>query len=460
MPLFAAWYCRRTAANFPSDLLPFYFIIVINYVNERSVTTGVLKNMTRDDIVKAAFKVWGRDLYRTTSLSEIARELGVSKPALYRHFKDKNALLEVMFTVFFDDCAAFIKNGHEKAVNTGDKRESYLIWLRTITEYYARNRDFFIFSLVRVFSTMDRLSLNKEFLDRGIDFGHSALSDRVQAVYPSKMQLGMATSIFCIGQLHRNVLKKGEIPTEEQVKSSVLEVERLVTQGLCLDAGKLAALDYQNLEKRAAGTEYGDAETNALLKAVAGAVAEAGPWSASMEMVAKRSGLSKSGLYAHFKNKQDMLVRLFISEFTTIVKFAKAQVESSDVSEEQLYLTIISITNYLRSRPEILVALDWIKSGRLDLGDDVPAYLYREIGTIKFEAIRNYDRNMLVRVAQWVIFMIVNTLALWRRDENAGTGSAKKQNHDISWARNASEIPNESFRTLFRFIALGLEGLN
>ena len=121
--------------------------------------------------------------------------------------------------------------------------------------------------------------------------------------------------------------------------------------------------------------------------------------------------------------------------------------------------------NYLRSRPEILGALDWIKTNRLDLGKDVPAYLGRVIGTIKIEAIQNFDRNMLVRIAQWILFMIVNTLALWRREEVKKTGSSRtkiraKKCEDISWASNAAEVPNESFRILFRFIALGLDGFD
>ena len=57
--------------------------------------------MTNDDIIKAAFKVWGRELYRTTSLTEIALELGVSKTALYRHFKDKDSILEAKYEFTF-----------------------------------------------------------------------------------------------------------------------------------------------------------------------------------------------------------------------------------------------------------------------------------------------------------------------------------------------------------------------
>ena len=409
--------------------------------------------MTNDDIIKAAYKVWGQDLYRTTSLTDIARELGVSKPALYRHFKDKDAILDAMYTAFFDDCAGFIKNGYNKALKTGDTRKSYLIWLRTIAEYYAQNKDAFIFSLIQVFSGKDRPSLNREFFERGIDFQHPALNDESSA-YPSKMQLGMATCVFCLAHFHSPVPRKNEPNTAETIKNSVAEVEKLVTGGLCLDAKKVASLNFKKLEEEARKTEYEDTETNALLRAVAAAVGEAGPWHASMEMVAKRCGLSKSGLYAHFKNKQDMISRLFISEFTRIVKFAKAQIETTAVSEEQVYLTIISIVNYLRARPEILQAVDWIKTNRLDLGKDVQSYLYRIIGTVKIEAIQDYNRDRLVYVAQWILFMIVNTLALWQIGK-----STKKMRENIFWARNVVEIPDESFRILFRFIALGVKGL-
>ena len=421
--------------------------------------------MTRDDIIRAAYKVWGRDLYRTTSLTDIAKELGVSKPALYRHFKGKDSLLDAMYTTFFDDCSGFTRKGYEKAIKTGDKRKSYLIWLRTMSEFYALNKDAFIFSLTMVFSSRDRLSLHSEFINRGIDFGHPALIDEIPAPYPSKMQLGIATGIFHLAQFHHHEKKKDASPTSDQIKHTISELEKIVTRGLNMNAGKVRGLNYQDLEKQAAGAEYVDTETNIILRAAAEAVAEAGPWNASMEMVAKHSGLSKSGLYAHYKNKQDMLTKLFIAEFTRIVNFAKAQIERSSVSEEQLYLAIISMVNYLRSRPEILVALDWIKTSRLELGTDVSLYLYKAIGTIKIKAIQNYDRDMLVKVAQWMLFLIVNTLALWqpgggKKTECPVPGIPGIQNQDISWARNAAEIPNESLRILFRYIALGVEGLN
>jgi len=159
-----------------------------------------------------------------------------------------------------------------------------------------------------------------------------------------------------------------------------------------------------------------------------------------------------------------MMSQLFMTEFSRIVNFAKIQIETTEQSEEQLYLAIISIVGYLRSRPEIFVAMDWIKTRRLELGKEVPVRLYRIIKDIKLEAIRKQDHHKLVMIAQWLLFMIVNTLAWW---PEIGSPS-KQEGHSFCtgadwnkvWAKSVAEIPNESFRILFRFIALGLEGLN
>jgi len=413
--------------------------------------------MTKEDIIKTAFKVWGRDLYRTMSLSDIAQELGVSKAALYRHFKDKDALLDAMNTAYFDDCTGFIRAGYDRALSAGDWVESILIMMRTLSEYYIRNKEAFVYSLVKASNSQNKNSMNNEMLRRGIDFSRLVLGGQRPDFYPSKTQLIMVTNIFCLSQFHLHGKKGGEALTEDEVTGAISQIERRMTRGLELDSRKVAALDFRRLEQQAAEPSHNDTENNALLRAVAEAVAEAGPWNASMEMVAKRSGLSKSGLYAHFKSKQDMLEQLFITEFTRIVDFAKAQIGTSEIPEEQLYLGIISIIDYLRSRPEILVSMDWVKSSLFKLGKEMPIRLYGIIKDIKLEVIQNNDLHFLVWIAQWIFFLILNTLAWWSSNKD-GPPSYPGESKD--WAKNAMEVPNESFRILFRYIALGLEGLN
>ena len=418
--------------------------------------------LTNNEIIKAAFKVWGRNFYRTTSLTDIARELGVSKPALYRHFRDKDALLGEMFTTFFDDFAAFIREAYGKALAAGNQRESGRIMMRVVSEYYIRNRDTFIFSLTKVHNSLDKDNISREFLNRGIDFRNLAYGRETPSFYPSKTQLIMVTVIFYIGLFHRSNEKSDEIPTDEKVSQVLADIEDRIKNGLGLHSLKASALDYGNLEREASVSLEEAIEHNVILKAVASAVAEAGPWDASMEMVARRSGLSKSSLYAHFKNKQDMLAQFFFTEFNKIINFARMKIERIEKPEEQLYLAIISIVNYLRSSPEILLAIDWLKTRPLELEKELPSQLYKVIASIKLEAIQKKDLHALVIIGEWILFLIVNTLAWWQTAEISGQGlAASCQRLELSktWAKNAVEVPNESFRILYRFIALGLGGI-
>ncbi|MDR2078717.1 MAG: TetR/AcrR family transcriptional regulator, partial [Treponema sp.] len=72
--------------------------------------------MNKKDIIETAFRVWGQELFKTTSLSKIVQALGVTKSALYRHFESKDALLEGMYGYYCDHYVSFMKASYEKAV--------------------------------------------------------------------------------------------------------------------------------------------------------------------------------------------------------------------------------------------------------------------------------------------------------------------------------------------------------
>jgi AcrR family transcriptional regulator len=299
-----------------------------------------------------------------------------------------------------------------------------------------------------------------ELRARGLDFsrlmdGEGFGKDGLRSLSPV-FQLMSVTTSFWIALFHRFGYAPEDQPSEEQIQTALGFVNNRVALGLDLEAEKVNALDYAALEHQASQRVYEETEDNKLLRAVAGAVAEAGPWSASMEMVAHRSGLSKSGLYAHFKNKKDMITQLFITEFTRIIDYARMNIKGSETPEEQLYLVIISIADYLRSRPEILIALDWIKTRRLELGlKEHPTIkqpeLFRIITDIDLEALRGPEEQ---RIGQWILFLIVATLMRGGAENSSGLGLCESHSMDFS------AVTNESFRTLYRYITLGLKGFN
>jgi AcrR family transcriptional regulator len=429
--------------------------------------------LTRGDVIQAAFKAWGRTRYRSTSLSQVAGELGVSKAALYRHFANKQALLEAMYEWFLDDYSAAVKDGFQRAAAAGPG-EAVCILVRVIMGYYARNVHVFMFSLVYVYGER-RLGNSRELLaKRGVSLEAFGAVQNI-APFPQALHLVLATLIFAVAYFHRlGPAEKtpvetvpspnGGIFTEMGIERDISLVLCIVSQGLGFHK-KTDVLDYDALEGKVSGINR-NIEENELLHCVAEAVAGAGPWDVSMEMVARVSGLSKSGLYAHFTNKRDMLVQLFVTEFDRIIDFAEASMEFSAVPAERLYLAIFAICDYLRSRPDVLIAMDWLRTRRLggssEFGEKrIPPRLYRVFRNIPCspELTRRLSGLEDDWIPSWLLFLIVTALMQGVRTDakrfmewlDMPEGRRRKL-----FREELVRVPNESFRNLYRFIVVGI----
>jgi AcrR family transcriptional regulator len=428
--------------------------------------------MTRDDVINAAFRVWGRELYKTTSLTMVAESLGVSKSALYRHFLGKETLLEAMGDRFYDDYAAAVKPAIAEALGEPLWQERLVIMVRFVSSYFARRFDYFIYSLMRLHGRKEQHFFNTEALARrGVSF-EGFVRPGADRRYPSPLFLTGITALFGTALFHkRRHGFKGPFhaaadfaaerasffagtpdPDGGEVRDFAAALTGMVRRGLAFDRALIDGLPYEKLE---ALDTPPYAPPDPLLKAVAEAVAESGPWSASMETVAKRSGLSKSGLYAHFKSKADMLSRLFMSEFERIAGCAAALIVSGESREEQLYLAILSIAGYLQDRPEILTALDWVRIQRLELDLSVPPALHEFFASLKLDtSLEGAWENL----AQWTLFLIV--AVLMRRRPGQGPGYPGTTPDCLDKVPDSGEgLDSGSLRNIFRFITLGIEGL-
>jgi AcrR family transcriptional regulator len=427
--------------------------------------------MTRADVIQAAFRAWGRNFYRTTSLSDVSRELGVSKAALYRHFCSKQALLEAMHEWFLDDYTAKVKDEYLRAVSAAEPKEALAILIGAIMRYYADNAYSFIFSLIYVYGERRLGSPQESLFKRGVDM---RIFDRILKSAPSirEVQLILATLTFAMAYFHQlgpsERSTAGEGAAEKpRIDDDISLVLCIIFNGLGFQKEGVETLDYGGLEEKVTGIGL-QIEENELLHSVAEAVAGAGPWGVSMEMVARASGLSKSGLYAHFKNKQDMLIRFFAAEFERIINFAEESMKFSLVPEERLYLAIFAIGDYLRSRPDVLIALDWLRTRHIDFPEPVetrvPLRIYRIFRDIQLspefkERFGNVEGDW---IPAWILFLVVAFLM---------HGVKVDEKKFIEWLtlpkvggrqiprKDFARVPNETFRHLYRLIVRGLEDL-
>jgi len=404
--------------------------------------------MTKTEIVEAAFRCWGRNFYQKTSLSQLAGELKVSKPALYRHFEKKQSLNAAMNERFFDDFSASIRADFDKALQSTDADEGLYTIIQCITGFYARNVYALLFSLMNIYNrNMDSHSVSEHLKKRGTDV--NTIQQVIEKKYnssPILMNLIFATLTFYLACFHKSNNSFSKMPSEEEIQKIIINIYETIKNGLKFSAKETGALDFIKLESMVEGTMRSD-KPEPLLKAIAEAVAEAGPWETSMDMVAKRMGISKSSLYGHFKNKKDMLRKLFMSEFERIIDFAGQGINLSVNTAEQLYLGIFSIAVYLRSRPEILIAIDWIRTRNLNLGKPAKKTdIFRLFKDIKFESLHNLDEDARLVTYHWILFLLTNILTqpFMAKEPQTGISSEKVENNDI--------------RVLYKFITLGLGG--
>jgi AcrR family transcriptional regulator len=240
--------------------------------------------------------------------------------------------------------------------------------------------------------------------------------------------------------------------TDTDVPLFLAGLRKAVLCGLGFIKERVEQVDYRKLEDSVSLDIEFNSEVDEihlkLLKAVGEVLAETDPFGASMEMFAKKSGLSKSSLYTHFENREEMIVSMFANEFRRIVTIATYNKAKSAVPEEQVYLVIVAIAQYLRKHTMILRAIDKTRTrSRKDFPQDYKGSTRAmNITDEIFAGIRvptaRGEKVLGKRETDQILFMLVSTLML--RLDNG----------------NGADVGNESVRTLFRFLALGLEGFS
>jgi AcrR family transcriptional regulator len=72
------------------------------------------KEAAKDRIVKAAFKIFTKKGYHESTMDDIAKEIGVSKGALYQYFKNKRELLNEIVLSYHTMFRDVLRNSFEK----------------------------------------------------------------------------------------------------------------------------------------------------------------------------------------------------------------------------------------------------------------------------------------------------------------------------------------------------------
>lgn len=173
---------------------------------------------TRQRIQDTARELFAQKGMQRTSLQDIADRLGVTKPALYYHFRSREELVRSILVPMLDEGEAFVA-GHEK--RRGSKRAAPRELVEGFFDFHYRHRTDLML-IVSELSTLAELGLIDSML---------AWRERLsRLVFGARPTLEQSTrSVIAFGGLQDCCLQFPDTPYDELRRATV--------------AGAMAALD-------------------------------------------------------------------------------------------------------------------------------------------------------------------------------------------------------------------------
>ena len=89
---------------------------------------------TKEDIARIALSLFLQQGYEKTSLNQIAQKVGISKPAIYHHFKNKDELFHQVLSLFFQEMGRWSKSRFESCKTIKELLQAFFLSLRSFRE--------------------------------------------------------------------------------------------------------------------------------------------------------------------------------------------------------------------------------------------------------------------------------------------------------------------------------------
>ena len=319
----------------------------------------------QQEIINQAFRVWGESCFYKTSLSSLARSLGLSKTALYRYFSGKEALLQAMREHFLQVHENLSREFLEKASGKSFWKR-FDLYNRIIVQFYSEHywycRFVFIFFLPRAEEGMNALQSLKEY--QKVLFPREQLQSELGWGEGAVRRVQEYISTSAVFLLFHNSLKAFHFEEKSISEANIKDgadalFSKMIKEGL---AGKdqPGLCDFAAVEEQCWVDRSELLKSDRIFSAIAEVVGEMGLWEASIEKIARKAGMSKSSLYFHFRNRNDMLWEMIERELYRIRQLFEEKSASFETFEQRLYGYFVVFSSYMNHRRDILAVMKWL----------------------------------------------------------------------------------------------------
>lgn len=300
-------------------------------------------------------------------MNELAAKVGITKPAIYRHFKSKEVLLDAMENRIVDDMAYLLKDIATKDLETSKKSLAGLI------KYFIENPSHINYYIAQMSQNANyEEHLFKKLTERQVSFlGQLADKDSYLSAFRSDMRLfakhifsGM--SLFYFVKLQEKLRQEGKcVPSPQEYAEKVVN---LLVYGLleCTDESSPVHPQEISPERRqeiiclCKIPENSFPAENKIFKALASVIEKHKMKGVTVERIADELGMAKSSLYEYFDNKNHMIKSLVNKEISLLQTIANENTAEAGNFTEYLLIQMYSELEYFSHRPEIIPICGWL----------------------------------------------------------------------------------------------------
>lgn len=317
-----------------------------------------MKRNTREQILNEAFKLCFRPRSSMFSLSEVADKVGISKTAIFRHFKNKEELLSEMKNIFLSDVAAILSKG--KYFFSGDKLEIcgfeqfHEISFNVISFFFDKPESLGFFLNLKNFENGMGPTLLSGLEEHGVHFSDEFKSKIVTQRFV-KLYFCLATMIFYFTR--RMFIEKDSV--SETKEEFIERIIKLTWNGIGRGEIPFDKKRLEELNVVCDVSEIAKIEDTRFFKAFAKVFAENGINGVTIERLSDELNLAKSSLYSYFNNKAEFINKMLYQELNTIREVLVEKLKNVKSFDEMIYVIIKTESNYLSERPFVVMMHCW-----------------------------------------------------------------------------------------------------
>lgn len=320
----------------------------------------VPKRDTRQQILTEAFLLY-EDLSNSKfSLSELAGKVGISKTAIFRHFKNKDALIQAMTDTLYTSFASVINQKNYFFARSGSDDfsfEEFSDLIKTVLSFYIENRGYLGFTLNSGLAAKNsNKPLFNSLKENGINFSEEYIkSTDLKRFF--RTYFCTESMIFFLAR-RTCLLREGSenIPSDEDFKNSIVDI---LWNGISLDRNQIPESRLAELDKISKVEIPQAGEDERFFMAFTEVFNEYGLEGITVERISEKLNLAKSSLYSYFNNKEEYITKMLSSELIVIMNMLSSRMEEADSVEEIAYILLQSEKNYLEQRPFVLTLHSW-----------------------------------------------------------------------------------------------------